>query len=483
MTSEIVESFQRIVRDTPARPLIFLPASDTALTATDVLAAATAVCDQLDDAHINPRGLIVAALGNRPSYLATFLACRLRQQPLCPVDAGTTAAEIDAIATKLGACAVLTSNASAGTTASLGMTIAKPAIDPGDSRHGPAVLLKLTSGSTGAPRATLTTEPVLTADSRILMSAMGVGADDTQMAAIPLSHAYGIGNLVVPLFTQGTALVLRDTFVPQRLPDDARRFRARVYPGVPFMFDHFVNNPPEGGWPGTLRNLLSAGAALDPNTAEQFRRRFGVKIHPFYGTSETGGITYDGSDNPAADGMVGTPLPGVSVELVAQDGAPDGGGRVLVRGPAVITSYADAVDAESFVDGGFLTGDLGVIDTAGQLTLSGRISSFVNVAGRKVQPDEVERVLRTLAGVTEARVLGVPDERRGEQLVAAMVMNGARPSVLTLRQFCGAQLASYKIPRAFVFLDAIPLTERGKIDRVRLRDMVCRAMSVQTDML
>ena len=111
------------------------------------------------------------------------------------------------------------------------LTITRPEKDPGDSRHGDAVLLKLTSGSSGLPRATRTPETVLVADSSTLMNAMDVGPDDLQIAAIPLSHAYGIGNLVVPLFIYGTPIVMREAFVPHRLPDDARRYGARVFPG------------------------------------------------------------------------------------------------------------------------------------------------------------------------------------------------------------------------------------------------------------
>jgi long-chain acyl-CoA synthetase len=480
MDSEIVDAFEQIRRDTPERPLVFLPTTDTILTAAGLWEAARSVGSALDEAGINRRGLIVAVLGNRPAYLATFLACRMRGQPLCPLDSGTAAAEIDAIAAQLGAAAVLTF---ASTPALLGIVIKRPDQDYGDSRHGDAALLKMTSGTSGAPRATITPESVLVSDSRTLMGAMRISRDDVQMAAIPLSHAYGIGNLVVPLFLNGSAIVLRDSFVPHRLPDDARRYAATAFPGVPFMFDHFAKNPPAEGWPPTLRNLLSAGAPLEAAVAQRFRDQFEVKIRPFYGTSETGGITYDATDNPAADGMVGTPLRGVQIELVAEEGAPEGGGRVLVRGPCVISRYADDIDPESFVHGGFLTGDLGVFDAAGQLTLCGRVSSFVNIAGRKVQPDEVERVLRLVESVVDVRVVGVKDERRGEQLVACLVARPPHPSVIELRQFCAARLASHKIPRAFVLVDEIPLTERGKTDRVRLRALVSDRLSSATGML
>jgi long-chain acyl-CoA synthetase len=491
MTSAIVDAFQQICRDHPGRPLLFLPAADTAWTAAQLWEAAQGVGRLLDDARVNPRGLLITVLGNRPVYLATFLACRLRNQPLCPLDASTTPAEIAAASEQLGASAILMPSEATpddtptvrSTVPALPICITRPVNDPGDSRHGGAAVLKMTSGSSGAPRATLTSEAHLISDSRTLMATMGVAATDVQIAAIPLSHAYGIGNLLVPLLLRGTPIIMRDGFVPQRLPDDARRFHARGFPGVPFMFDHFVKNPPIEGWPPTLTTLISAGAALETAVAERFRHVFGVKIHPFYGTSETGGITYDASDAPASDGLVGTPFPGVQLELVPVDGAPADGGRVLVRGPSVIQSYADNVDAASFAGGGFLTGDLGTIDGAGRLTLSGRVSSFVNVAGRKVQPDEVERVLRSFDGIADVRVIGMADSRRGEQLVACVVVDGRKPTVMALRQFCGARLASHKIPRAFVFLDEIPLTERGKTDRIRLRETVSAALTRETNML
>lgn len=476
MHSEIVEAFHRVVRDTPDRRLIYLPATDSALTAADVWSAGQHICRLLDAAGVDPRRPIVSVLGNRPAYLASFLACRMRDQALCPLDSSTPPGEIIAIATQLGASAVLTLCVDSS------LTITQPKT-PGDARHGAAVLLKRTSGSTGRPRATLTPEAALMSDSRALMSAMNIRPDDIQFAAIPLSHAYAIGNLVVPLFIQGTPIVMREAFFPHRLPDDARRFGARGFPGVPYMFDHFTKSPPPEGWPPTLCNLISAGAALDTHVAVRFRELFGVKIHSFYGTSETGGIAYDATEEQMADGVVGTPLPGVSLELVPHDGAPEGGGRVLVRGPSVIQSYADNIDTDSFVRGGFLTGDLGTIDCSGRLTLAGRVSSFVNIAGRKVQPDEVERVLLLCDGVADVRVLGIADERRGEQLVACVVMNGTQPSVLALRQFCAARLAAHKIPRAFVFVDAIPLNERGKTDRIRLRAAMTSALSEQTGML
>jgi long-chain acyl-CoA synthetase len=489
MTSEIVDAFQRLRRESPQQPLLYLPATREAVTVDDLAEAAAQVCRSLDERAVNRRALLAAAVGNRPGYLALFLACRQRNQPLLPLDGGTTPAEINAIAVQFGAAAVLTASElqlpAFTRTATIGrdLAVALANVDPGESRHGSAAVLKMTSGSSGTPRATLTPEAALVCDSRTLMDAMRVAPTDVQIAAIPLSHSYGLGNLVVPMLMLGTPLVLRDAFVPQRLAEDAREYDARVFPGVPFMFDHFVRHPPADGWPSRLHNLISAGAPLEADVAERFRESSRVKIHPFYGTSETGGIAYDAGEESARDGFVGTALPGVSLTLVPHDAASEGSGRLLVRSGAVSSGYADDANSDAFVDGGFLTGDLGTIDGGGRLTLSGRVSAFVNVAGRKVHPEEVEKILRSFEGVADARVLGVADDRRGEQLVACLVMRGARPSIVSLRQFCGAHLASHKIPRAFIFLDGIPLTERGKTDRARLEALVVASLHTADGML
>jgi long-chain acyl-CoA synthetase len=463
--STLVDAFTRLQRDNPDRPLIYLPASQSALSAASIAESAKRVETTLNAAAIEPERLILSAVGNVPLAFAVLLACRARSQALLAMDRGTTDAEVVALAEQFDAAAVIAADGS----------LSIPTHQTRNTAYRNVAILKLTSGSMGRPRATLTPEEALISDGRTLAAAMDIRPEDVQIAAIPLSHSYGLGNLVMPLLLQGTAICLRDAFVPQRVPDDARQFQVRHFPGAPFMFDHMAAHPPPHGWPPSLTRLVSAGAPLEPSVAERFRAAFGVKIHSFYGTSETGGIAFDADEGPATDGFVGRPLPGVDISLRNADDTR--GGRVHVRSPAVSAGYAGVDDAESFVDGGFLTSDLATLDADGGLTLRGRISSFVNVAGRKVQPEEVEQALREFPGVTDARVLGMEDPQRGEKLVACLVMSSSRPSVLELRSFCGRKLAAHKIPRAFVVLDRMPLTERGKIDRERLRALAAEALA------
>ena len=170
----------------------------------------------------------------------------------------------------------------------------------------------------------------------------------------------------MPLLLQGTAMVLRDSFVPSQVLVDAHGFQARVFAGVPYMFNYLAANSPADDWPSCLQLLISAGARLDAQTAQAFHDRFGIKIHSFYGASETGGIAYDASDALMADGQVGTAMPGVTISLRPDDEAAEGSGRVFVRSDSVATGYTEDDEESAFVDGGFLTGDLGFVDGRGQ---------------------------------------------------------------------------------------------------------------------
>jgi acyl-CoA synthetase (AMP-forming)/AMP-acid ligase II len=142
-------------------------------------------------------------------------------------------------------------------------------------------------------------------------------------------------------------------------------------------------------------------------------------------------------------------------------------------------SYAGlpASAQEGFVDNGFLTGDLGFANDRGEVILTGRVSSFINVAGRKVQPDEVERVLRGMPDIADVKIIGVPDPQRGEMLAACIVRRDPRLRPLDVRQFCAMRLAAHKVPRVYVFLDEMPRDERGKTSRRALDEAVARELA------
>jgi long-chain acyl-CoA synthetase len=470
--SQIVERFARVLRDRADSPLI-LSFPRPSWSAADLDAWASQLLECLERMRVPGGSPILTALGNRAEFIAVVLAGLRSGRPVLPADPGTSDVGLLALAEAFGASVLVTAcPAATGESYTLPggtqLTIVAGA-DPQIFQD--VAVLKLTSGSTGVPKAVLASADNLACDVAQIVEAMGIGPDDVQLGTIPLSHAYGLGNLALPVLWQGTRVALREGFVPQRLHEDAGAFGIRVWPGVPFMFEHLLAHPVPV-LPPSLGLLISAGAPLTHPVIERFHTRFGRKIHSFYGASETGGITFD--DGDAVDGRdVGHPLPHSRVTLRAVAGLDeDAGGRVHVAGPAVSRGYATGADGSEFCDGGFLTGDLGRVGEDGRLRLTGRISAFVNVAGRKVHPDEVALHLREMPGVRDVRVLGAPSTSRGEQLVAIVVPDGVAPTLLQVRRFCAARLPPHKLPRVLVVTDTIPLDARGKTDRHRLAALV-----------
>jgi long-chain acyl-CoA synthetase len=472
----IINTFASVCRADPDRPLVHLPATETTLTASQLAGHGDRYRTDLAALGIRPGELVLCGVGNRRGAIPLILACWSHGSPILPVDVGTPLDEMIRLADRFRAGAmVLPLSLVAGCVPGVVALDDELAVVRRDVLAVPeyrgAALLKLTSGSTGEAKAVLTTETQLFADTDHIIRAMGIMPGDTQIAVIPLSHAYGFGNLVMPLLLQGTAVVLRESFVPQQLTADARRYRARAFHGVPFMFHHYIGNPPPGGWPPTLTLLVSAGARLELDTIRGFHSAFGVKIHSFYGTTETGGIAFDGSDHVAEVATVGHLLHDVTVELRPDDGVPDGYGRIYVAGSAVSPQYVGTNDATDLANGGFLAGDYGFFTERDELVLVGRVSTFVNVAGRKVQPHEVERILREIPGVLDVRVIAAPDAARGEQ-IAAVVAGPPDLTLASIRLHCARRLAPHKIPRIVVRVDEIPMTVRGKTDHRALSALI-----------
>jgi acyl-CoA synthetase (AMP-forming)/AMP-acid ligase II len=321
-----------------------------------------------------------------------------------------------------------------------------------------ANFLKLTSGTSGAPRAIRFRAAQLLADCEAVCDTMGIGPGDLNFGAIPWSHSYGLSNLVTPLLCRGVPVVSSEDRLPRALLDGLERTGATVFPGLPIFFQTLA----ELDAPPTLRLRLciSAGAPLAAATAKAFRARFGVKIHGFYGSSECGGIAYDASDDEVPEGCVGEPVRGVRLVHDEQTG------RIEIHGAAVGEGYFPEPDEGVLGGGRFIPGDL-ITRTTHGLVLAGRVSDFINIAGRKLNPAEVEVRMRECPGVREAVVFGVPSRLRGEEPVACVVGDATSD---VLRQFCRTNLPAWQNPKDFWVVKILPCNERGKLNRRALAD-------------
>jgi acyl-CoA synthetase (AMP-forming)/AMP-acid ligase II len=310
--------------------------------------------------------------------------------------------------------------------------------------------VKVTSGTTGDLQAIHCTSVNMKADGEHIIQTMGIRPDDRNLAVIPLGHSYGLGNLVMPLLLQGTAVVCAATFVPRHILQLIEKYEVTVFPAVPAILRALAQL--DGATkPPSLRLVISAGAPLSAEVARQFHRRYGIKIHNFYGSSETGGICYDRTGNATLSGRsVGKPVMGVNVR-VRKDG------RVAVRSRA----------------GNAILPDLGEWNQYGELRLLGRVGQMANIGGKKVAPLEVERALRGLRGVRDVWVTVLKDKHSNDYLAAAIETERTRNGIeLELVR----SLPAWKLPKTFLLATTLPRSDRGKLhtDELKARLSVSR---------
>jgi acyl-CoA synthetase (AMP-forming)/AMP-acid ligase II len=328
-----------------------------------------------------------------------------------------------------------------------------------------AALVKLSSGSTGAPKAVLLTHANIAAEAANVAAALALQPGDRVVAPVPLTHSYGFDLGVLAVLASGATLEQRPAVSPRRALADMAG--ATVYLGVPSLYrvaaEVPVAAPPDLGG---ARFLLSCTAPLSADLIRRFAARFGAPLCQHYGSSETGAIA-----NHVPGGVlerpeaVGRAIAGVTVAVAADTG------ELVVGGAAVATGYALGAPAgrSPFEAGGFRTGDLAEIDDAGFIHLRGRLGSVINVGGLKVSPQEVAEALERHPGVRQAAVVGIPDGRGDELVAAAVVLASAVPPA-ELIAHCGGQLAEHKVPRRIVVLDALPVGPTGKV-RLRAEDV------------
>jgi acyl-CoA synthetase (AMP-forming)/AMP-acid ligase II len=408
-------------------PAIFDTRGEVLHTFREVESRAGALENEIaDDARVHP-----IDIGNHPDWPSHLLAALRRRVVALPLEGSITPQQREAA-----------------------LSICK---DP-----PAASLLKLTSGTTAAPRAIRFRSEQLLADCIQICDTMGIGADDLNFAVIPLSHSYGFSNLVTPLLVRGVPLVLSRDRMPRAVLDDLARTGATVFPGMPVFYQAFceMENPP--ALP-KLRLCISAGAPLPLEVARKFREKFQRSIHSFYGSSECGGICYDRDAELFEPGFVGQPMQGVELELMEPDAAAS---RVRVRSPAAGDGYFPEPDDEKLGDGIFVPDDL-LSASAGGFRIVGRISDVINVAGKKVNPAEVEAELLRFDGVRAAVVFGREAIRRNEEVAACVVADeGVRE--IDLLDFCRGRLSGWQVPKRIFFVEEIPVNERGKVSRREL---------------
>ncbi|MCD8481670.1 MAG: fatty acid--CoA ligase family protein [Verrucomicrobia bacterium] len=312
-------------------------------------------------------------------------------------------------------------------------------------------LLKSTSGSTGEPKLFAFSAGAMLADGKHIIEGMKLQPNDVHYAHIAFGHSYGLGNLVMPLVIQGAAIALSSGFLPRTMIEDLRGSKATVFPTVPAVIRAFAESEAAAELPNTIRLVISAGGKLSPKIASKFATVSGRKVHNFYGSTETGGIAFDGTTRfENSIGHVGLPLPGVSVRIL------DKSARIEVSSAAISDTFTTLDGRRSHVlyDSGCWLPD-------GQLLVYGRCDRDVKIGGKRLSMSEVESALLSIPEVTMAWVHVLPGDNEEPQLIAAVTTD---ITLIELKSRLAGLLPAWKRPRRWLRLESFPLNTRGKVD-------------------
>lgn len=412
------------------------------------------------------RGSVLAIqIGNHPDWPALFLACLRKGVVVLPLEQSISTNERDVALEVCRASSV----ASAAPGGLIEILRRRTAATTAKWPNEPPALLKLTSGTTAAPRAVVFRSPQLLADCNQICATMGIKDVDLNFGVIPISHSYGLSNLLTPLIARGVPLVLSQDRLPRAILVDLARTNATVFPGMPVFYQAFceMNDVPSLT---SLRLCISAGAPLRAALAKKFSGKFNLPIHSFYGSSECGGICYDRDGTLFEDGYVGAPMKDVDLSITDSS-------QIEVRSAAVADGYFPEPDETKLGHGVFRPDDL-LVRCGDGFKIVGRTSDLINVAGKKVNPAQIEAHLREYAGVREAIVFGRKSAQRNEEVAACVVADvdpatglGTSLSESQLLEFCRARLSGWQVPKRIFLVDEIPVNERGKISR---REMAAR---------
>jgi long-chain acyl-CoA synthetase len=298
------------------------------------------------------------------------------------------------------------------------------------------------------------------------------------LGVLPLFHVYGLNAVLGSVLRHRAKLVLVERFEPRATLDLIDDEAISVLPVAPPVFAYWVDEQHLRERLGPVRLILSGSAPLSPELSERFTDATGIAVHQGYGLTEASPIvTSTLGSRELKSGSVGAALPGVEIALRDEVGhEPEGGdpGEIWIRGANLFSGYWPDGDHGPDEDGWWGTGDVGILDDAGDLFLVDRIKDLVIVSGFNVYPSEVEDVIREVPTVADAGVIGVEDAKTGEAVVAYVVAQpGTSPEgvVDDVRDHCAARLARFKQPSRVELVDELPLTVTGKVQKGRLRGM------------
>jgi len=355
------------------------------------------------------------------------------------------------------------------------MRAAEPVREVADRDEQDTAVILYTSGTTGSPKGAELTHVNLLTNARVNVETLiKITAADRLLGALPLFHSFGQTCTMNAGVLAGATISLIPRFDPVKALEILQRDQITVFMGVPTMYNAFLAVPNRKDHDtSNLRTCVSGGASLPVETLNTFEQEFGCKILEGYGLSETSPVaSFNHPDKERKPGSIGTPIRGVEMKLIDDDGndvamGGDEVGEIAIRGHNVMKGYwrkpeatADSIDS----DGWFKTGDMARVDEDGYFFIVDRKKDLIIRGGYNVYPREVEEVLFAHPAVQEAAVVSVPHADLGEEVGAAVALKaGQQASADEIQDYCKSQVAAYKYPRHIWFVDELPKGPTGKI--------------------
>jgi long-chain acyl-CoA synthetase len=348
---------------------------------------------------------------------------------------------------------------------------AQPITEVADVDDDATAVILYTSGTTGTPKGAELTHANLARNAQASRDMFGFGSEAMTLGALPLFHSFGQTCSLNATIGGGGTLSLIPRFDPGKALEIIQRDKVNIFQGVPTMYGAMLHHPGHESFDtSSLQLCASGGSAMPAELMRGFEDAFGCVILEGYGLSESSPVaSFNHPDRERKPGSIGTPIKGVEMKVVDDDGAGVAQGEVgeiVIKGHNVMKGYWQREDAtaETIRDGWLHTGDMGKVDEDGYFFIVDRKKDMIIRGGYNVYPREIEEVLYEHPAVREAAVLGIPHDEYGEEVAAAVALkDGADASPDELREFVKGQVAAYKYPRRIWFVEDLPKGPTGKI--------------------
>jgi long-chain acyl-CoA synthetase len=339
------------------------------------------------------------------------------------------------------------------------------AVEVSDTTNQEAYII-YTSGSVGKPKGIIRTTRMIFEHARVLAELYDFSENDSVLFLVQLQHGYGIDHIFASIYGRAAHYIFEE-FSYHKVLSFIDENKCSVIVGVPYQYE-LMSRLNSDLRRNSLRILLSASAPLREKVNRQIQKQWGIPVSQVYGSSELAAAAVN--LNTTNFESVGKPIEGVQLRIIDEDDRPAAQGNIgelVIKSPFCTSAYVDEGDSVLPIKNQwFYTGDFAYVDEQGDLYITGRKKNVINVAGKKVSPEEVEKVIKNYQGVKDVKVAGEVHSLYGECVNATIVTeNGHKLDEIGLMTYCRQFLMDYKLPSIINYTDKLKLTANGKLQR------------------